>query len=500
MATPIPDNEASFTVWELCAATGGRLVHVPDEHARVSGLSTDSRAVVPGRAFIALRGESFDGHAFVQQAAQRGATVVVVARGAAVPGSTGERAAVIEVDDTLTALGLLARAHLRRWRRSVHAGARVAAITGSAGKTSTKDLTAAIVSAVGPCHATTGNLNNLIGVPAVALGVGSQPFAVFELGMSVPGEIAALTRIVEPDVGAVLNVGVAHASSFGGSRGEVAREKGALLELLGPDAVAVVNVDDGAACAQLLRTSARTHVGFGAAPHADVRLVRREPRGLHGSRVTVGRGAEAFDVVLGASGEAAALNLVAAVAIADATVGRPVPAEVIAKAVASWTPTAGRCSVRELGGGVVVIDDTYNANPSSMRAAFATLGEFRQLGRQRHPSPRAIAVLGEMRELGPIAEHEHGELGKELGRLGVDIVIGYGALIEATLRNAEALGVSVRRAGSAVEAGSIIAREARSGDVILFKGSRGAEVERALSALLARLDGLPHTPSPGVAT
>jgi len=451
MATTIPGNEASFTAWELAALTGGELTRLPDEHAHVTGLVTDSRAVRSGNAFVAVRGESFDGHDFLGAAMDRGAAVVVVERGRSVPTAD---VAVLEVDDVIRAFGAIARGHLQRWRRRDGMHPRIAAVTGSAGKTTTKDLIAAILSAVGPCHATRGNLNNRIGVPAVALSICDERFAVFELGMSIPGEIHALASIVEPDVAALLNVGIAHAEGFGGSRAGIAREKGAIFESLSESGVAVVNADDLAAHAQLVRTRAR-RVTFGASSTADVRLVGRTyvADASAPSRVTVARAGETFDVA----------------------------SSVIGAAVRSWQPSSGRSNLIELANDVWVIDDSYNANPASMRAALATLDEVRRSGRTR-----AIAVLGEMRELGPLSEREHEELGLELARRGVDMVIGCGAAIDVSLGRAESAGVKVQRARQAEEAGAVVAQEARPGDVILFKGSRGAAVERALAALVAR--------------
>ena len=339
MATTIPVNQASFTAWELAVAARGDMTRLPHESARVTGLVTDSRVVTSGNGFVALRGETLDGHAFLGAAIDRGATAVLVERGRAVPPGP---VAVVEVDDATTAFGLVAQAHVRRWRRRPGIGARVAAVTGSAGKTTTKGSAATLLSAMGPCHSTTGNLNNRIGVPAVALALRDERYAVFELGMSVPGEIADLSSIVEPDVAALLNVGVAHAEGFGGCRSAVAREKGAIFESLASDGVAVVNLDDAAARAQLLRARARS-VGFGTSPEAAVRLVRREPEGPSGSRVTVDRGGEVFDAFLPVAGDAAALDLVAAIAVADATAsGRPIPAcRPSPDALRAWQPPAG---------------------------------------------------------------------------------------------------------------------------------------------------------------
>jgi len=475
MATAIPSNTARFSVWELAAVTGGELTQLPDDRATAVGIATDSRAVVPGQGFVAISGERLDGHDFVDAAVASGASVVVVEHGRIV---ASKGVAVVEVDSGLAAFGRLACAHVRRWRRN-RPGARIAAITGSAGKTTTKELLSAILSAVGPCHATTGNLNNRVGLPAVALGLLDQASAVFELGMSMPGEIAELAGIVLPDVAVLLNVGVAHAEGFGGSRAGIAREKGAIFEALSERGVAVVNADDPAAEAQLTRTSAR-HVRFGTTERADVRLVGRKATGA-GSRVTLVRAGETFDVALPIPGEAAALDLAAAVAAADATCGSPIPASVIFAAVGGWTPPAGRSVVFELESDVWVLDDSYNANPASMRAAFETLAELRSAGRRR-----AICVLGEMRELGPLSHGEHDAIGEELVRHRFDLVIGCGGAVDVALRRAEQGGLAVRRAEHAEQAGELVASLVGPGDVVLFKGSRGAAVERGLAILEAR--------------
>ncbi|MGO8999611.1 MAG: UDP-N-acetylmuramoyl-tripeptide--D-alanyl-D-alanine ligase [Polyangiaceae bacterium] len=478
MATAIPANQASFSLQELASAAEGELVREPDPGARVTGVVTDSRAVVPGNAFVALPGERTDGHDFLGAAIERGATAVVVRRGRSVPGGP---VAVVLVDDVLAAFGSIARGHVRRWRGPQAGVRRVAAVTGSAGKTTTKELLAAILGAVGPCHATRGNLNNRVGVPAVALGLSDESYAVFELGMSVPGEIAALARIVCPDVAVLLNVGVAHAEGFGGSALGIANEKGAIFEALAPDGVAVANMDDDAVRAQLHRAPPRARrVGFGASPDADVRLVSRgrPPAGV-GSRVTIARRGGSIELELPIAGEAVAMDLCAAIAAADATAGSDVPGDVIAAAVASWRPPDSRSVTLELAGDVWALDDSYNANPASMRAAFSTLAELRLAGRRR-----AIAVLGEMRELGPLSDREHDELGAELVQRGFELVIGCGGAIERTLRRAEAGGLHVRYAKDATEAGALLGDEVRAGDVILFKGSRAAGVERALATLL----------------
>ena len=246
------------------------------------GVTTDSRAVVPGGAFVALRGETHDAHAFVAAAIEAGAVLVVVERGRA---PDDARADAVEVDDTWSRGARFARAHLQAWRRA-NAAARVVAITGSAGKTTTKELCAALLRTMGSggqpmgdVHATAGNLNNRVGVPAVVLELEPRHrFAVLEVGMSLPGEIAALASIVEPDVAVITNVGMAHAGGVGGSLNDVAREKGALFAGVRAEGVCVANADDAAVLAQLARAPRGARVtSFGRAETAQYRPSSARP-------------------------------------------------------------------------------------------------------------------------------------------------------------------------------------------------------------------------------
>ena len=480
MATPIPENRASFTTSSIAAATGGRVAR--GEGRDVRGVTTDSRAVVRGGAFVALRGERSDGHGFVANAARAGAHVVVVERGRA---PADVEADVVEVDDTLVAWGDLARAHLRAWRRASGGTrpARVVAITGSAGKTTTKELCAAMLRTVGECHATAGNLNNRIGLPAVALATGeSVRFAVLEAGMSLRGEIAALASIAEPDVAVITNVGVAHAEGVGGTRADVAREKGALFEALGDDGVAIVNADDDAAMSQLARTHARRVESFGLHDGATYRLADRTSLGVRGSRIRVTRHGEALEVDLPLVGEVAAVDFVAALAAADAAYGAPIAAANVARALAEHAALghgAGRGAIRRLGDGTLLIDDSYNANPASVRAALRSLAE---IGRAE--SRRTVAVLGEMKELGQSEAEEHDAIGAAIAEAGVAVAIGCGGLIDLALDRASRAGVTVIKSANtdlaAKEADALV----RPTDVVLVKGSRSVGTERVVLALV----------------
>jgi UDP-N-acetylmuramoyl-tripeptide--D-alanyl-D-alanine ligase len=481
MATPIPANRAPLTAWAAAAATGGVVVRVEGEGRRAVGITADSRAVTPGCAFVALRGETHDGHAFVSGAIEAGAALVVVERGRA---PEGTQADVVEVDDTLAAWGELARAHLRAWRRGrgERDAARVVAVTGSAGKTTTKELCASILRVVAPCHATAGNLNNLVGVPAVVFGLEPQHrFAVLEVGMSVRGEIARLADLVEPDVAIVTNVGVAHAEGVGGSRGDVAREKGALYAALRRRAVAVANADDEAVLGQLTRTRADRVLTFGRAEGATYRLVDRVPAGATGSRVTLacpGRPRLELDFAL--LGEAAAIDLAAALAAAEAASGAAVPAAMLQGVLSRHAAIAGRTAVRRLKDDTLLIDDTYNANPHSMRAALAAAAE---LGRAH--GARVVAVLGEMKELGPSAPAEHAALGDAVADAGVALAVGCGGLVDLALDRAAARGVAIEKAQDTAQAALRAVAVVAPGDVVLVKGSRGVRAERVVEALVA---------------
>ncbi|HTQ41197.1 MAG TPA: UDP-N-acetylmuramoyl-tripeptide--D-alanyl-D-alanine ligase [Polyangiaceae bacterium] len=472
MATPIGSNRARLDARAAAEATRGRAVRLTPGREAV-GVTTDSRAVTPGCAFVALRGETHDGHGFLPAAMDAGAILVVAERGRA---PVDARADAVEVDDTLVAWGRLASAHLQGWR-AARPDACVVAITGSAGKTTTKELCAALLRAVAPCLASAGNLNNRVGMPAVAMQVEPEHrFAVLEMGMSVPGEIAALAAIAPPDVAVITNVGLAHAGGVGGTLEAVAAEKGALFAGVRPGGVIVANADDAAVMTQTRRAPAGVRVAtFGRAEGAHYRLRERQPLGASGSRVVVERpGQPALVTTLPIPGEAAAIDMVAAIAAAEAATGRALAVEA---ALAGLPPIEGRMRVR-LAGDVQVIDDAYNANPASMRAALAALAEM--------DGARRVAVLGEMKELGSVAEREHEALGTAVAQAGVKLLVSCGGLADAIARVAAAAGVEVVRTASAEEAARTTAERVRPRDVVLVKASRSVGAERVVEALVRR--------------
>ena len=484
MTTPIPTNQARMSTNDIVAATTGTLRSVGTLGGEITGITSDSRAATPGCAFVALHGDSHDGHAFAVAAVARGASLVIAQAGRPMPDLEG--ATVIEVRDTLEAWGALGRAHLRAWRSAPGGAAtakRAVAITGSAGKTTTKELCARILASLGPCHATPGNLNNRVGVPAVAFSVeASDVFAVFEIGMSVPGEIAALARVLEPDVAVLLNVGLAHAGGVGGTRDDVAREKGAIFEQLGSSACAVASADDSAVLAQLTRTHATRIVTFGRADGAQYRLLERTPLADRGSRVEIEvprpRRRERIVLELPLPGEAAAIDLLAALAAAEAATESAMTPALLAAAVSGIGSISGRAAIRRLEGDILVLYDSYNANPASMRAALETLTEIANASGRR-----TVAILGEMKELGPLGEAEHERLGSEIAERKISLVIGCGGLIDLTLDQAAKAGTSVAKADSTLGAAELALEAVRAGDAVLLKGSRAAGVERIWDAL-----------------
>jgi UDP-N-acetylmuramoyl-tripeptide--D-alanyl-D-alanine ligase len=306
-------------------------------------------------------------------------------------------------------------------------------------------------------------------------------FAVIECGMSVRGEIARLGSLLSPDVAVITNVSVAHAEGVGGSREDVAREKGALFESAQASGTCVFDADDPLCESLAARSRAAHKVSFGQTAKAQYRMTSRVPLGASGSRVTIERPIVAsprIEADLPLVGEAAAIDLCAALAAADAVAG-PLSQETVARAMARAQNVDGRATVHSLADNVLVIDDSYNANPISMRAAFSTLADLAG-GR------RSVAVLGEMKELGDRARVEHAALGDALAAMHVSLVIGCGGLVTDTLQRAKALGIDTVDCASVDEATSAILARIRAGDVVLVKGSRSVGAERIVVALKAR--------------
>jgi UDP-N-acetylmuramoyl-tripeptide--D-alanyl-D-alanine ligase len=474
MGTPIPRNQAAFTVAEILAATGGELIQKGG--AAVVGVSTDTRDIDPGVCFVALRGEVHDGHAHLAAAARKGAALAVVEREVDAP----EGLAVVRVRDTLVALGDLARAHARRWRAL--GGRRVTiGITGSAGKTTTRVAIAALLEQLfpGEVHGGRGNLNNRVGVPMVVLGLSeSHRFAVLEMGMNQPGEIAELCRIAEPEVGVVTLIAAAHTEGVGGIAG-VAREKAALFQALPAHGFAFGNADDRRVRADLARSSAAHRSSYGREVDADVRIAAREPVGMEASRVTLARAGGELTFTAPLLGEAGALACAAAVAVAEIAVGERIGGELASEAFGR--ADVGRLVPRVYPTGLAIIDDTYNANPASTCASIRAAAEIAAATKRR-----LLLVLGEMKELGAEAASGHDEVGRAAAASPAEYVfaVGGGESSRIALRAAEA-GKRCGHASRVEDVAALVLAAARADDLVLVKGSRSIGTERVVAALSA---------------
>lgn len=439
---------------EAAGAAGGRLLG-GEPGATVTSVVVDSRRAGPGALFVALRGER-DGHDFAADALARGAVAAVVGR------DVGARPAVV-VEDTLAALARLATASRDRL------GARVVAVTGSSGKTVTKELTAAACASRLRVVAGEASFNNEIGVPLTVLRAAEDTEAlVVEVGSRGVGHIAALMPVVRPDVGIVTNVGLAHVGMFG-SPEAIAQAKGELVEALPRGGAAVLNADDPVVAAMRARTRAGV-VTFGLSEAADVRglavVLDRDGRARFEARA----GASSAPVALGIAGAHMVSNALAAIAAAGAL---GVPLADAAAALGGVAGLPGRMEVLEGPGGWRVINDSYNANPQSTVAALRTLVS---LGAGR----RTWAVLGTMAELGEASALEHEGVGRAAAGLGVSRVVAVGEEARPVLEGARAGGMGPEAAAFARdrdEAIDILLGEVAAGDVVLVKASRAAGLE-----------------------
>lgn len=458
----------SLSVAEIAGIVGGRPHDIPDPEVQVTGpVVIDSRAVTDGALFAAFAGERVDGHDYARGAVESGAAVVLSARPVGVP--------AIVVDDVVAALGALAREVVRRL------GVGVVALTGSAGKTSTKDLIAQLLQRSGPTVWPEGNLNNEIGLPLTALR--AEPgtrHLVLEMGARGVGHIRYLAELTPPRIGLVLNVGSAHIGEFGG-REKIAQAKGELVEALPPadeGGVAVLNADDRYVRAMASRTKARV-VLFGESAEADVRAgnVRLTDDGRPAFTLHTPSGCS--DVTMRLYGEHHVSNALAAAAVAHES-GMPVD-EIASALSEAGTLSRWRMEVTERADGVTVVNDAYNANPESMRAALRALVAMGQ-GR------RTWAVLGQMAELGEESLAEHDAVGRLAVRLNVSKLVAVGGREAAWLQmgayNEGSWGEESVHVSDARAAVDLLRSELQPGDVVLVKASRSEGLERVASALL----------------
>ncbi|MFF4738009.1 UDP-N-acetylmuramoyl-tripeptide--D-alanyl-D-alanine ligase [Streptomyces sp. NPDC001262] len=459
---------------EIAAVTGGQQYDIPDPARAVTGpVVIDSREVRPGSLFAALPGDNVDGHDYAERAVAAGAVAVLASRPVGVP--------AVVVDDVVAALGALARAVVAKL------GTTVVGLTGSAGKTSTKDLIAQLLQGLGPTVWTPGSLNNEIGLPLTALRADAGTrHLVLEMGARGIGHIRYLAELTPPRIGVVLNVGTAHVGEFGG-REQIAVAKGELVEALPDDGVAVLNADDPLVRAMSSRTKART-VLFGEAADADVRAVDVRLDAMGRPAFTLHTPTGCGEVTMQLYGEHHVSNALAAAAVAHEL---GMPAQDIASALSgAGQLSRWRMEVTERADGVTVVNDAYNANPESMRAALRALAAMGEASRAQ--GGRTWAVLGRMAELGEESLAEHDAVGRLAVRLNVSKLVAVGdreaAWLQMGAYNEGSWGEESVHVSDAQAAVDLLRSELRPGDVVLVKASRSVGLEQVAEQLLA-VDG-----------
>jgi UDP-N-acetylmuramoyl-tripeptide--D-alanyl-D-alanine ligase len=459
-----------LTLGEIAEMLGTR----SEEPYRVArGYSIDSRTLAAGEVFFALRGPRFDGHDFVPAALERGAVAAVVSWPfrAQAPAELARR--LIAVNDPLGALQELSRAVRRRWAGPV------IAVTGSTGKTTTKELIAAAMSAQFNVHKSVGNLNNAYGVPLTLLALEPQHrVAVLELGMSAAGEIAALARIAEPQTGVVTNVAPVHLEFFDSIEG-IAAAKRELIENLKPPATAILNRDDPRVCSFATGFAGRV-ITYGFAEGADVRASGWQPwvgeERQIGSRFLVEASGSRSEVFLPLAGRHNAENALAAIAAAHSF---GVPLASASRALREFRTLHQRAEILTLPEDIVVIDDSYNSNPRAFEQMLATLAVW-------PGASRRIVVAGEMLELGPSSPDWHRQAGRQCAQAGIDWLVAVQGDAQYIVEGAIGGGLPSSRTrffDSAHEAGEFASQVVRPGDVVLVKGSRGVRLEAVVERL-----------------
>jgi UDP-N-acetylmuramoyl-tripeptide--D-alanyl-D-alanine ligase len=459
-------SAAPFTVQDIVRATQGALV-AGDLGIPVTGVSIDSRSLAVGEAFFAIHGHRLDGHAFLPEAAARGAACLVVH---SLPDEVPANVPLVLVEDTTRALGKLGAWHRGRF------AVPVVAVTGSNGKTTTKELTAGVLGTRWTVLRPERSFNNQWGLPLTLLKLGPEHQAVvLEIGSNARGEVAALAALAAPTVGIVTTVAAVH-TEFLGSLDGVREEKAGLVRALPADGVAVLNADDARVAGMARDTRARV-ITYGVTGRADVRAVGDVVEDARGLTLTLEAGGERQATTLALAGRH---NVANALAAAATGVALGLPLADVARGLAGVPPVAGRCVWRQAGD-VTILDDTYNASPVSVRAALDTVAARRQ-GR------RVIVVLGDMLELGAIGEEAHREVGRQVAALPADELIGVGRAMQAAVEAARGAGLAEARHLTTFEdTVAHLLKRLAAGDLVLVKGSRGMRMERVVDALVARL-------------
>jgi len=453
-----------FTLDDIARATGATVFDGAGG-TRLAAIGIDSRRLPAGSLFVAIPGAHFDGHDFLGDAMVSGAKAALVRRGAAVPSGLIR----LEVEDTVKALGDIAS----WWRARFDIPC--VAITGSNGKSTTKEMVSAIVETLGPVLKTEGNFNNLIGLPLTVFRWDEEhSCAILEMGMNAPGEIKRLAEIARPDVGLITNVTAAHLEKLHTVEA-VARAKGELFEAMGRKSTAVVNAED-----RWVSEMATLHAGekvfFGMRNDCDVKFLHMETTGLDGMDLALAIRDKEHRVRLPVPGAHNVMNALAAVAVG---VALGIDGEEAVGKLSEFHPMSMRFERVQLANGVRVVNDSYNANPESMRAAFRTVGAAKRSG-------RFIAALGDMLELGEQSGNLHRKVGEDAVALGVNELFVVGDFAEELASGAEAAGLadsSIHLCEDADQLCRAVEEEIKSGDVLLVKGSRGMRMERLVDYL-----------------
>ena len=466
------DRQRIWTVSQVLEATGGRLVF-GDDRTCIRGVSIDTRSIHEGELFIAISGKSHDGHQFVKEAHEKGAVGVMVSETYTAEASSGfERDKCwIAVPDPLKALGDLATFRRRQSQISV------VAVTGTNGKTTTKEMTASVLGQAFSVLKTPGNFNNLIGLPLTLFGLDEDhEWAVLELAMNRPGEIARLAEICEPQIGVITNIGAGHLQGVKDIDG-VMEAKGELLHALGEDGTAVLNIDDQRICRLAEQFKGRV-VSFGIHSSAEV-WATPISQSRSSCSFDLGWYDESIRVSLVTPGSGAIYNALAAAAVGSRL---GLSMEEVKKGLEGTIPMPGRMEVLSLAGGIYVINDTYNANPASMSLSVDTLRSLKGNG-------RSIVVLGDMMELGDHARKAHRELGVLVARAGIARLYATGQFAGVLAEGAIGAGMEAEKTfvGSREEIVETLMGSLGPGDWVLVKGSRLMVMEKVVEDLQSEI-------------
>jgi len=462
----------NLSLEEISKAVGGTLEG--PGNVKVRGYSIDTRTLNAGELFFAVKGPRFDGHEFVGQAFEKKAAAAVIEDERGLKPAT--TLPIIRVGSTVQALQALARDVRRRW------GAPLIGVTGSAGKTTTKEMIATVLGKKFTVLRSVGNLNNEFGLPLCLLRAERyQNIGVLEMGMSAKGEIQKLASIAEPNEGVVTNVNPVHLEFFK-SVDEIAEAKAELLEGLHEPKTAYLNNDDSRVRAMARKFNGKI-VTYGVKSVASFKVQEIQDLGLEGTAFTVHHGRRDLNFVLPLLGHHNVINALAAIAVG---VTHEVPWEQIREAIGEMKPEKMRGQVIKFREGFAVIDDSYNSNPRALSEMIRFVGKLQ--GWQRK-----IIVAGEMLELGPEGPELHRGCGREAARAGLELLVGVQGLAQEILEGALEAGMDRSRlkfVPDALQAGDLLARTVRKGDVVLLKGSRGVKLEQAINTLRAQFSSL----------